>query len=179
MTTEKIIEKCACCRLRLPRPSRKLYEYDSNRQKKASPVTPSPKHHSQSSQLNHNSSTTIDRTRTQQSTWERAQKQHTYRSRSYRRRLCLMGGGLVRREPSIRWGLLSTWSTYCCRQIFDGKMRAVGWCGPHVGWVEVHRQLRLLKKCAVVNHRFARSYVWNLCQTEFLIEPFMLKMEFV
>jgi hypothetical protein len=55
----------------------------------------------------------------------------------------------------------------------------VGWRGPRVGRVEVHRQLRLLKKCAIVNRRFAHSYVWNLCQTEFLIKPFMLKMEFV
>jgi hypothetical protein len=85
---------------------------------------------------------------------------------------------LVRREPSIHWGLLWTWLTYCCRQIFDGN-ESSGLAWACVGWVEVHRQLRLLKKCAEVNRRFTRSYVRNLCQTEFLIKPFMLKMKFV
>jgi hypothetical protein len=128
------------CKMRPPSPPitsaiEKTIRIRFESSKTASPVTPSPKHHSQSSQLNHNSSTTIDRTRTQQSTWERAQKQHTYRSRSYRRRQCLRGGGLVRQEPSIRWGLLSTWSTYCCRQIFDGnESSGLAWASHGLSW---------------------------------------------
>ena len=104
--------------------------------KTASPVTPPvPNTIHKSADKHHNSSTTFSGARTQQSTWKKAQIQHTYRSRLYRRRLCLRGGGLVRQEPSIRWGLLSTWSTYCCRQIFDGnESSGLAWASHGLSW---------------------------------------------
>jgi hypothetical protein len=57
------------------------------------------------------------------------------------------------------------------------EMRAVGLRGPQWAWLKLIANLGISKNVPL--NVDLRSYVRNLCQTEFLIKPFKLKMEFV
>jgi hypothetical protein len=123
MTMEEINKKCSGHRLRLPPPPQKWFESDLNHRKQhcQPPESQSPfKNQPIKSQQQHNidggTNTTINMKRAQNPLTLTLTARHLYRHC-----LCWREGGFIRQEPSIHWGLLSTWLRYCRRRIFDGN----------------------------------------------------------
>jgi hypothetical protein len=127
------MQKCAHRRLRLPRPSQKQFEYDLNCQKNriaSHPRVPNTsqqqhKHfqghernnqHEKSTKMTHVPLAFVPSSLALKGGWFGPPGAVDLLGVAVN--ILNVGGGLVRREPSICWGLLSTSST---RKIFDGN----------------------------------------------------------
>jgi hypothetical protein len=111
----------------------KRFESNSNRQKQhrksppqsQTPFTKRPIKSQQQHNINGGTNATIN--------MKKAQKQHTYRSRSYCRRLCLRGGGFGPPGAVDLLGVAVDMVDVVLSTDFLMEMRAVGWRGPRVG----------------------------------------------
>jgi hypothetical protein len=141
-------KKCGRHRLRWPPPSRKWFESDSNCGKQSIASPPSPKHHSQTSRLNHNSSsTTLTEAQMQQSTWKGQKTTHvplavrTVVACVWRGVISSAGSrrfvdGFCRHGWGRRWSLMGfgAWNN-------EAWLGGMGFCGPEWADVEVIAQI--------------------------------------